>query len=99
MFAKLLYVFSIIVGDRTYGLAMVQSFDAYTGPVRRKDTELGLYRLGMKPRGSAEIISLESIERGALLVSDFDTEREDEFLVVDVLDGDMFLRVKEMNGV
>ena len=31
-------------------------------------------------------------------MKDFDPEREGEFLVVDVIDGDLFIRVKEMQG-
>ncbi|OJA17542.1 hypothetical protein AZE42_04203 [Rhizopogon vesiculosus] len=46
-----------------------------------------------RPRAEAQFIPLQSIIRGALLVQDayFD------FLVVDAVDSDMFLRVKKMH--
>ena len=61
--------------------------------MRRKDKDLGLYRLQLKTK-QYEIISLESIVRGALLVPD--SARPGQYLVVDTVDGDMFLRMKSL---
>ena len=96
IFARLLYLFVIKVHKVFCPIVLVQPFDAYIGPMRRKDKELGLYRLGM--RDSSEFIPLGSILRGALIVKDFDETNSGEFIVVDVIDGDMFLRVQEMRG-
>ncbi|OAX43175.1 hypothetical protein K503DRAFT_709034 [Rhizopogon vinicolor AM-OR11-026] len=57
------------------------------------DKDLGLFRVRARPRAEAQFIPLQSIIRGALPVQDgyFD------FLVVDTVDSDMFLRVKKMH--
>jgi hypothetical protein len=49
-----------------------------------------------KPRASSQFISVKSIVRGALLVQDY--ESQEFHLVVDVVDGDMWLCVKEMRA-
>ena len=61
--------------------------------MRRKDKDLGIYRLQLRARGH-QIISLESVVRGALIVSDAD--KPEEYLVVDTVDTDMFLRMKQL---
>ena len=61
--------------------------------MRRKDKDLGLYRLRLKAN-QYEIISLESVVRGALIVPDVDNPGE--HLVVDTVDTDMFLRMKSL---
>lgn len=73
---------------------MIQPFDRPTGVARRKDRDLGFYRVGAQPRNKTEIISTQSIIRGAYIVPDF--EKDTEFLVVDTIDGDMFLRLQHM---
>ena len=72
IFAQLVFVFSITIGNVKYPLALVQPFDA---PVESldKDKDLGFLRLKAQPRASTEIFSIASIIRGALLVKDFDT--------------------------
>lgn len=98
IFARLIYVFAIWIGDKPYPLALIQPFDAYMGPVWHKDKELGLWRVGMRLRSSSEFISIKSIIRGALLVRDFEEGKENEYIVMDVVDGDMFLHVEEMRS-
>ena len=51
----------------------------------------------MKAREACKFFSVKSIIRGALLAPSFDDE--DEYLVLDVLDGDMFLRVRDIHNV
>ena len=90
-FARLLHLFKITMGVQTHALAYVESYCRPPGSIRRKDKDLGLYRLQKRAR-QYEIISLESIVRGALLVPDSDNP--EEYLVVDTIDSDMFLRMK-----
>ena len=47
-----------------------------------------------QPRGSAEFVDARSIIRGVVLVPTF--EKDDDYFVFDVLDADLFLRVKEL---
>ncbi|KAJ7265517.1 hypothetical protein C8J57DRAFT_992587, partial [Mycena rebaudengoi] len=77
-----------------HAFALVQPMDAGTGQLTSKDKALGFYRVRAKPRQNSEFISVHSIVRGALLVPAGD--RHGEYLVVDVVDEDMFLRLKSM---
>lgn len=92
-FACLLHLFEVTVGEQSHALAYVKSYCRPPGSIRRKDKDLGLYRLQLKAK-RYEIISLESLVRGALLAPDPDNP--EEYLVVDTIDGDMFLRMKDL---
>ena len=95
IFAQLLLVFTCFVNKTPYPLALIQPLDAPIHVQRRKDKDLGFIRVRAKPQQSSEFISVRSIIRGALLVEEFDQKGSGEFLVVDVVDGDMFLRLRE----
>jgi hypothetical protein len=43
IFARLLFLFTCQVNSTTYPVALIQPFDAYVGPPRNKDRDLGLY--------------------------------------------------------
>ncbi|KAJ7195421.1 hypothetical protein C8J57DRAFT_1646956 [Mycena rebaudengoi] len=94
MFARLIFVFGFKIKDKIYRFALIQPLDAGTGPLSPKDKALGFYRVREKPRRDSEFIPVESIIRGALLASD--SNKNGEFLVVDVVDSDMFLRLQSM---
>jgi len=92
IFAQLLFLFQCTIGGTVYSFALIHPFDAPTGPQRRKDIDLGFYRVRAKPRASAEFISVRSIVRGALIVEDF--EWKGDLFIIDLVDTDMFLRLK-----
>lgn len=94
IFAKLLCLFSFTLGGSTYPLALVQAFD-HNLQRRRTDKELGLTRIRARSRAATEIISIETIIRGALIAKDM--EKHDEYLVMDLIDADMFMRIKELH--
>ena len=96
IFAHLICIFNYCVGDIDYPTALIQPCDAPIGRLRRKDVDLCLTRVRCKPRDRAEFISVRSIIRGAVLVPAFD--KDDDFLVMDVLDADMFVRVRKMQN-
>lgn len=93
IFAKLLFVFTYIVDSTKYPLVLVEPLDHPKG-LSVKDRDLGFYRLRRNPRVTHELFSAHSIIRGALVVEDFAVDGD--FLVVDTIDGDMFLRVQLM---
>ncbi|KAG2018372.1 hypothetical protein CC2G_007806 [Coprinopsis cinerea AmutBmut pab1-1] len=98
-FARLVSVFTINVPElqRPLPLAFLEIYDGpVTSAQRRRDSELGLFRVCRKPRsgGHFAVVSASLITRGALLVPAFG-EKEENYLVFDVSDGDMFLRVKD----
>jgi hypothetical protein len=75
-------------------VALIQPFDAYVGPARNKDHDLGLYRVRAKPRSQAEFIPAQSIIRGAYVVPTY--ERPDDYFVSDMIDSDWFLRLMQL---
>ena len=90
-FAHLLCLFKVTVDGKTHALAYVELYCRPSGALRRKDKDLGLYRLQLKAK-KYKIISLESIVPGALLVPESKNSRE--YFVVDTIGADMFLRMK-----
>ncbi|KAI6094690.1 hypothetical protein EDD16DRAFT_1783795 [Pisolithus croceorrhizus] len=95
IFGRLVFLFQCTVGDETFPLALVQPYDAPTGPRLAKDMHLNLWRVCEQPRESAEIFSVRSIIHGVLLYPDH--TRLGEHLVIDTIDTDMFLRVQMMH--
>jgi hypothetical protein len=51
---------------------------------------------GICDLGQSEVIRLDIIERGALLVAD--TKYKGDYFVIDTIDNDMYLRVAAMNS-
>ncbi|KAI6127987.1 hypothetical protein EDD16DRAFT_1690555 [Pisolithus croceorrhizus] len=81
IFGRLVFLFQCTV-------ALVQPYDAPTGPRLAKDMHLNLWRV-------SEIFSVRSIIHGVLLYPDH--TRLGEHLVIDTIDTDMFLRVQMMH--
>ena len=94
-FAKLLSLFQFQAGTQSHSLALVQVYSRPPGNIRRKDRELGLYRVQVRSNRYA-IIALDSIGRGALLVEDANIQGD--YFVVDTVDGDMFLRMPTLSS-
>ncbi|KAJ7360797.1 hypothetical protein DFH08DRAFT_921182 [Mycena albidolilacea] len=88
IFVRLVYVFTFEIDGRRHPVALVQALDV--GIPQR------LYRVRQREREKCEFISVHSIIRGALLIPDF--EIEGDHLVVDIVDADMYLRIKAMYG-
>jgi hypothetical protein len=44
IFAKLLFIFTQEIGEAVYPIALIQPYDAPTGPRLHKDTDLNFYR-------------------------------------------------------
>ncbi|THH28010.1 hypothetical protein EUX98_g6168 [Antrodiella citrinella] len=96
MFAKLLVTFICQVAGNPYALALVHPLDALVR-TRRKDKELSFFRINSKSPWPSEFVFLRSIVWGALVVEDYSAQiRGNEFLVVDVVDGDAFLRTRKI---
>ncbi|KAJ6471679.1 hypothetical protein DFH09DRAFT_1253869 [Mycena vulgaris] len=85
---------NVFIDKKVHPFALVQALDVGTGQRTTKNKALGFHRLRERQRQKSEFISVHSIIRCALLVPDFD--KKGDYLVVDIIDGDMFLRLKEM---
>ncbi|KAJ6510938.1 hypothetical protein C8R45DRAFT_1050416 [Mycena sanguinolenta] len=94
IFVRLAFVFTCEVGGKIHPFALVRPLDVRTGQRTAKDKALGLHRVRQRERKNCEFISAHSIIRGALLVPDFD--KKGDYFVVDVVDADMYFRLKAM---
>ena len=92
IFAQLIFVFSIVIGEHTYPLALVHPMTQK--PARRLDQDLSLYRVRAKLRTEAVFVPVRSIVRGALLYPV--PQKAREYYVVDTVDADMFVRVQKI---
>ncbi|KAG1838007.1 hypothetical protein F4604DRAFT_1885610 [Suillus subluteus] len=92
---RLVFLFQCAIGNGLFPLALIHPFDTPTGPRLRQDKQLNLFRVCAQPRTKAEFFSVRSIICGALLVQDSGGNPLD-YLIVDTVDTDMFLRVREM---
>ncbi|KAG1745062.1 uncharacterized protein EDB91DRAFT_1080570 [Suillus paluster] len=95
-FAWLLFLFTCVIHDTSYPIALVHPYDAPTGRHLQKDKHLKFWRVRSQPRETAsEFILAESIIRGVALAPDPTTAGD--FLVMDTVDSDIFLRMKQMH--
>ncbi|KAJ7509461.1 hypothetical protein B0H11DRAFT_2168801 [Mycena galericulata] len=93
IFVQLIYMFSWTAEKKSHPFALVLPLATHA-TVSRKDRALRLHRLHTQPRRNSEFISAHSIVRGVALAPDFDNAGE--FFIVDIVDTDISLRLKEM---
>ncbi|KAK0440025.1 uncharacterized protein EV420DRAFT_1316016 [Desarmillaria tabescens] len=99
-FAQLIMVFTCVIAGKTFPLALVRPLDEPVGTTTAKlDKDLGFYRVRARKKEKSVFVSVYMIIRGALLVEDFGAKPGDgfkEYLIVDSIDSDMFLRMKSL---
>ena len=62
-----------------------------------RDEALHFTRVQARHRSKATFIHVESIVQGAVLVKDFEAEHGDEYIVMDVLDADLWWQMKSVS--
>ncbi|KAG2746323.1 hypothetical protein P692DRAFT_20739518, partial [Suillus brevipes Sb2] len=94
VFVQLVFMFKCQLPDvGSFELALVQPFTAgIIGAPRRIDRDMRLTRIKAVSRASSIFVPLRSFIRGALLYPD--PAHQDEFIVVDHIDSDLFIRMK-----
>ncbi|KAG1850743.1 hypothetical protein C8R48DRAFT_750083 [Suillus tomentosus] len=93
IFVCLIFLFRCCISNLgSFEFALIQLYTARINSARRTDRFFKLTRVKAVPRASSIFVPLKSFIRGALLVPD--PEYQDEYLVVDHIDSDMFLRMK-----
>jgi hypothetical protein len=94
IFVRLILMFKCELPDiGAFQFALVQPYTAgVVGGSRRIDRDLRLTRVKAVPRADSIIIPLKSFIRGALLCPD--PTHQGEYLVINHVDSDMFLRMK-----
>ncbi|KAG1801818.1 hypothetical protein EV424DRAFT_1474720 [Suillus variegatus] len=94
-FARLLFLFTCNVNVASYRIALVRPYDTPIGRRLQKDKHLKFWRVRSQPRETAsEFILAESIIRGVALAPD--PTIAGDFLIMDTVDSDIFLRMKKM---
>ena len=91
-FGKLLLVFTIKIEEKEHCFAYIQSFNVLRNP-STVDKSLGLLRVYSPASSPYEFIPIESIIRGAFIVSD--NNKPGQAFVLDVIDPDMYLRLQK----
>ncbi|KAG0696993.1 hypothetical protein DFH29DRAFT_984460 [Suillus ampliporus] len=92
-FVRLIFIFKCQLPDvGSFEFVLVQPFTAGIGASRRSDRDLQLTCVRALPRESSIFVPVRSLIRGAVCFPDPD--HQDEFLVVEHIDSDMFLRLK-----
>ena len=109
--AQLLQVFGVVVNNAILYMAYILPMDADPYEVesinmahaklkQEIDKALRLTRIRSRPRAEATCISVESIIRGALVAEGFEeNQQKDEYLIIDVIDEDMWWRMKSVRLV
>lgn len=93
-FGLLMFVFVLDVrGVGAVPFAMIEHMTV-PNERRRMDKELGLCRVRSQGRQSSAVILAQSILRGALLYRV--PEHTSDYYVIDTVDADMFLRMKDV---
>lgn len=96
IFAQLVSVFICRADGHEYHLALVQSLDKQSWRnTSHVDKSLSIQRWHIRARNRCEVIPLNSIVRGAVLVAD--PRYAGDYFVIDTLDEDMFLRLKTVS--
>ncbi|KAG1847174.1 hypothetical protein DFJ58DRAFT_663429 [Suillus subalutaceus] len=95
-FARLLFLFTCVINNTPYPITLVWPYDAPVGRRLQKDKHLKFWHVRQQPRETAsEFILAELIIRGVTLAPDPTTVGD--FLVMDTIDGDIFLHMKQMH--
>ncbi len=89
-----------VIARKSFPLALVHPFNQPVDTINEKlDKDLGFYQICTQKRSESTFVSVYMIIQGALLVEDFEvkaTDRFKEYLVVDSIDSDLFLRMKSL---
>ncbi|KAG8686195.1 hypothetical protein FRC08_012697 [Ceratobasidium sp. 394] len=73
-------------------LAIVLYFDPVLGPIGEVERAMGFRRFRLRRHDQAEVISVRSIIRGALMVPTLSSTQQFDYLANDLVDEDMYLR-------
>jgi hypothetical protein len=100
---RVLGIIGVDVDGKEHQLAITVPYDEpviqESGPAETRQyyKPLRFHRLRSRPYSKACVVMAASIIRGALMVQDFRSQYEDDFLVVDVIDADFWLRFKQIS--
>ena len=97
VFAELVFIFTCKFDEQTHRLALVQPLKKSSrASVKEADKAASIHRWQARDRKYCEVIPLDCIVRGAVLVKD--PKYKGDYLVINMLDGDMYLRLKQRSS-
>ncbi|KAJ7591879.1 hypothetical protein C8J56DRAFT_780963 [Mycena floridula] len=94
-FGELVYMFSSIVDEKSYHLALIWPYEVVKHR-SHKDRDLGLLRVCQRAGVTSEIISVDTVIRGAVAVSTGENDHHRDRFIMDLLDEDLFLCIKQL---
>ncbi|KAG1888071.1 hypothetical protein F4604DRAFT_1877317 [Suillus subluteus] len=95
IFGCLLMLFTCVVDGQTHPVALIHPYNAPVGQRSLTDNHFQFWHVRERPRISSEFFSVHSIIHGAALADDHSVRGD--YLVIDTIDTDMFLRMKSMH--
>ena len=94
IFAQLIFIFTTTTNDQIDPWVLIQPLDAEVPPPSTQEKDFQLFRIRAKPRSSSSFISAKSIIRGVVVIPT--NVEEGDFYVFDLLDDDIFTRVRDL---
>jgi hypothetical protein len=96
IFAQLLFMFTTATPseDRIDPWVLIQPLDAQVPQPSRQERDFQLFRIRARARTSSRFISAKSIIRGVIVIPTYITEGD--YYVFDLLDDDIFVRVRDL---
>ena len=94
MFTQLIFMFTTSNDNRTDPWALIHPYDTDVGRPTVQERDFQLYRIHAKARRSSRFISAKSIIRRLVVVPTY--EKDSDYFVFDLLDGDLFMRVQDL---
>jgi hypothetical protein len=87
-------MFTTTTDNRIEPWALIQPYDASVGQPTTREKDLRLFRIRAKARTSSCFISAKLIVRGVVVIPTF--LKDDNYYVFDVLDDDLFMRIRDL---
>jgi hypothetical protein len=94
IFAQILFTFTTGTNDRIDAWVLIRPLDAQVPPPSMRETDYQFLRIRSRARISSCFISAKSIIRGVVVIPTH--SMEDDYYVFDLLDDDIFLRVRAL---
>lgn len=96
IFTQLVFIFILQISGKPYPIALIQPFKRVktSGTILEKDKDLHFLRLHKEKETKTEFTFMRTILWGVVLIPALD--KPDDYLVFDVCDSDIMLRVKEL---
>ena len=94
MFTQLLFIFTTSNDNRTDPWVLIHLYDTEVGRPTPLEWDFQLFRIHAKARGSSCFIPTKSIIRGVVVIPIY--VKDNDYFVFDLLDGDLFMCIRDL---